>query len=244
MPDTIDGKTVLIVGASSGIGAATAQMANGAGARTILVGRSEGPLATLAASLPHPDRAIVRPADYLDPASLSAALEGSGPIDHVTISAVADENAKRGRIDALSDAVMRASFDKFWGQVHTIRAALPHLSERASITLFSSIAGFSPTGPEAGLSVMNGVQAAVMQTGRSLARELAPRRVNIVAPGVVLTNVWTAEKRAELQTWMETAIPARHAGQPEDIAQAVLFLMTNPYVTGIVLPVDGGLSLQ
>ena len=236
--------TVLLVGASSGIGAETARLANAGGAKVILCSRTRSSLEKVQETLPQPENSTLAVADYLDPAALASSLADVHSIDHVAISAVSDENKKRGRIDDLSDETMRASFDKFWGQLNVVRAALPRLTQNASITLFSSIAGFSPSGPESGLSVMNGVQAAVMQTGRTLARELAPRRVNIIAPGVVLTNVWTSERREELRSWMERELPTRHAGKPEDVAHAVLFLMTNPYVTGIVLPVDGGLSLQ
>jgi NAD(P)-dependent dehydrogenase (short-subunit alcohol dehydrogenase family) len=91
---------------------------------------------------------------------------------------------------------------------------------------------------------MNGVQAAIIQTGRSLARELSPRRINIIAPGVILTNVWTDEERASLATWMEKELPVRQRGEPEHVAAAAVGLMTNPYITGAVLTVDGGLHLQ
>jgi NAD(P)-dependent dehydrogenase (short-subunit alcohol dehydrogenase family) len=244
MPLSIEGKNVVVVGASSGIGAATARMANAAGAKVILVSRGREQLEQVRLSLVSPELAMIRPANYLNPNDLDEALSNVGRIDHVCVSAVADENKKRGKIGSISLEAMKASFDKFWGQINVVRAALPYLADRASITLFSSVAGISPPNGDSGLSVMNGVQAAVIQTGRSLARELAPRRVNIIAPGVVLTNVWTDEQRDNLSNWMTKELPAQHAGEPEDIAQAALFLMTNPYVTGIILPVDGGLLLQ
>lgn len=139
---------------------------------------------------------------------------------------------------------MSASFDKFWGHVNIAQAIAPRMTKSGSLTMLSSIAGISPTGPEAGLSVMNGVQAAIIQTGKSLARELAPKRVNIIAPGVILTNVWTDDERAKLATWMETGLPVARTGEPEHVAAAAVALMVNPYITGAVLPVDGGLLLN
>ncbi|MGL5012229.1 MAG: SDR family oxidoreductase [Paracoccaceae bacterium] len=113
-----------------------------------------------------------------------------------------------------------------------------------SAVLFSSIAALKLPGPETGLSVMNSVQAAAIALGRSLAIELAPLRVNVIAPGVVLTNVWSEDQREELTRWMETSLPTGRAGTAEDLAQAVVSLLANRHITGAVLTVDGGLHLQ
>ena len=243
-PFTLEGRTVLVVGASSGIGAATARLASELGARVILASRTLPKLEEVRASLPYPDHAPSIAMDYLDPVSVTAGLADVDDIDHVLVSAVADENKKRGPFLELTDQTMRASFDKFWGQVNVARASVPKMTERGSITLLSSIAALSPSGPESGLSMMNGVQAAIVQTGRSLARELSPRRVNVVAPGVVLTNVWSAEEREGLARWMERDLPVKRTGEPEHVATAAIGLMVNPYVSGAVLTVDGGLHLQ
>ena len=243
-PFSLEGRTILVVGASSGIGAATARMASGLGAEVVLASRTLPKLEAVRASLPRPEAARSVALDYLDPSSIDAALTGVAGIDHVLVSAVADENAKRGAFLDLPEDVMRASFDKFWGQVNVARAAVPRMAERGSLTLLASVAALSPTGPDSGLSVMNGVQAAIVQTGRSLARELSPRRVNVIAPGVVLTNVWSEDERADLAGWMERDLPVRRTGEPEHVAHAAIALMTNPYVTGAVLTVDGGLHLQ
>ena len=243
-PFTLEGRRVLVVGASSGIGEATAHLASGLGAHVILASRTLERLEAVRRALPEPGRAESAAMDYLDPGSVAAALEGKGTLDHVLVSAVADENRKRGAFLELSEATMRASFDKFWGQVNVARAALPHMAQRGSLTLLSSIAAFSPTGPGSGLSVMNGVQAAIVQTGRSLARELAPRRVNVIAPGVILTNVWSEDERRELAAWMEKDLPVQARGEAGHVAAAAVSLMVNPYVTGAVLTVDGGLHLQ
>lgn len=243
-PFSLAGKTVLVVGASSGIGAATVSLAAELGARVVLASRTLPKLEQIRAALPRPDDAQALVMDYLDPASVETALASAGTIDHVLVSAVADENKKRGPFLELTEDTMRASFDKFWGQINVARAAMPRMAQTGSLTLLSSIAAFSPTGPASGLSVMNGVQAAIVQTGRSLARELAPRRVNVIAPGVILTNVWTGEERENLSAWMENDLPVQHKGEPEHVAAAAIALMVNPYITGAVLTVDGGLHLQ
>lgn len=243
-PFDLTGQVVLVVGAGGGIGAATARLASQLGAEVLLAGRSAASLEATRSSLAAPDRARSLPFDYLDEVQVTNALATVRVVNHVVIPAVADENAKRGKFLDLSLATMRSSFDKFWGSVNVLRAVAPRMPEGGSATLFASIAGLKPTPASSGLSVMNGVQAAVIQLGRSLALELAPRRVNVIAPGVVLTNVWTPEQRADLARWMESTLPAKHAGQAEDIAQAVIGLMTNAYVTGAVLTVDGGLHLN
>jgi len=243
-PFDLSGQTVMVVGASSGIGRQTAELANGLGAHVIMSSRSSDALDRIAQDLPEPSRATVAAFNYLDPASIAAALSDIESIDHIIIPAVADENKKRGAFAELTEETMRASFDKFWGQVNVLRAVKDKMNERGSATLFASIAGIQPSGPSSGLSIMNGVQAAVMQTGRSLAIELAPLRVNILAPGVVLTNVWTDSERQGLAKWMREDLPVRAEGRPEYIANAAVSLMLNPYITGVVLPVDGGLLVK
>ncbi|MEO1657948.1 MAG: SDR family oxidoreductase [Pseudomonadota bacterium] len=242
-PFSLEGRTVLIVGASSGIGRATAALTNARGAQVILMSRSRDKLEDVRSGLSSPDAATIAAADYLNADELARALDGVDVVDHAVIPAVADENKKRGAFQNLPRDTMEASFDKFWGQINVLRAVTPKMPAGGSATLFSSIAGIKPSGKDSGLSVMNGVQAAIIQLGRSLAVELGPIRVNVVAPGVVLTNVWTDDERASLKRWMEESLPVQRAGLPEHIAQAALGLMTNPYITGAVLTVDGGLHL-
>jgi len=92
---------------------------------------------------------------------------------------------------------------------------------------------------------MSAVSAAAAVFGQSLAAELAPIRVNVIAPGVVDTGVWSnaESQRSNLAKWAEESLPVQHLGQAEELGQAVLSLMTNTYITGAILPVDGGLTL-
>jgi NAD(P)-dependent dehydrogenase (short-subunit alcohol dehydrogenase family) len=238
---TLVEQTVLVVGASSGIGEAVAMAANEQGATVILASRSVDRLHAVQRQLPHPELSRVLPLNYLDRADVAEKLSQLDQIDHLLIPAVADENKKRGRFVELSDETMRASFDKFWGQVYVTQAAAPRMSKRGSITLFSSIAALKPPGPSAGLSLMNSVQSAVVTLGQSLSLELAPVRVNVMLPGLVMTNVWTKEENERNKQWSESTLPAQHVGTAQDIAHAALYLMTNPYVTGTMQVVDGGL---
>lgn len=95
-PFTLEGKTVLVVGASSGIGAATSRLASELGANILLASRTRQSLEAVRDQLVDPSRAAVLPMDYLDPASVQGALKNVRNVDHVLISAVADENKKRG----------------------------------------------------------------------------------------------------------------------------------------------------
>lgn len=156
--DSLQGQTVMIIGASSGIGQAVAQASNQQGAHVILSSRSKDKLEAVRDSLTNPEQATVLPLDYLNREQVRTVIASLTDINHLVIPAVADENAKRSPFVEISDEVMRASFDKFWGQVYVTQAAAPKMQSGSSITLFSSVAAFRPPEAQSGLSVMNAVQ--------------------------------------------------------------------------------------
>jgi len=87
------------------------------------------------------------------------------------------------------------------------------------------------------------VNAAVEASGKHLAKELAPRRVNVVSPGITDTAAWGepgSARRTETLAKAAAQLPVRRAGTAGDVAQAYLLAMTNPSITGAVLDVDGG----
>ncbi len=242
MFDSLFGKKVVIIGASSGIGLAVAKKTAELGAEVVMSSRSQDKLDRAMELVSGQVEAIAT--DILNEDSVNALFERVGNFDHLVITAVADENLLRSPLAEMSTQMAQRGMEKFWGTFFTARAAVRTLAQTGSITLTSSVSIFkqSKTG---GVSVMSAASAAVAVFGRSLAAELAPIRVNVIAPGVVDTGVWSnAESQSSnLAKWAEESLPVQHLGQAEELAQAVLSLMTNTYITGAILPVDGGLTL-
>ena len=118
-----------------------------------------------------------------------------------------------------------------------MRSAAPLLHERGSVTLVTGASAAKP--PREGFSVLAAASGSLLSFGKALALELAPIRVNVLMSGVVDTPIH-AGRREEMKAWAEKDLLARRFGQPEDIAHAIEFLMTNPYVTATTLTVDGG----
>jgi NAD(P)-dependent dehydrogenase (short-subunit alcohol dehydrogenase family) len=228
---------VAIVGASSGIGRATAKAAALRGASVILLSRSPTKLQDAISAISGTARSIAL--DMTDRAAVDATFLSIGPIDHLVLTAVADELARRAPITALSDEQVEGSFDKLRGFVNIVRAAVPLMSERASITLMTGASAAKPG--RTGFSILAAESAGIVSFGKALALELAPTRVNVVMAGVVDTPIHR-DQRDQIKSWAESDLPAHRFGQPEDIADAILFLMCNPYMTGHTLVIDGGLT--
>jgi NAD(P)-dependent dehydrogenase (short-subunit alcohol dehydrogenase family) len=231
-------KTVMIVGGSSGIGLATARRVAAEGARIVLVSRSADKLAEAAKDLQ--GEVSCHAVDMLDETAIAKMAKSVGSIDHLVLTAVADENKRRGPIADITTDQMERSLDKLRGFFFVVRSMSPQVEARGSVTILSGGSALRP--PKQGMSILASVNAAVATFAHALALELAPIRVNAVTPGVVDTPVWSAEARASIKQWAESPdLPAQRFGTPDDLAHAILFLITNPYVTGHNLVVDGGL---
>lgn len=231
----LSGKAVLVVGASSGIGLAAAKAAAAIGAEVTLASRTRERVEAAAQAIPGARTLVF---DMLEREAVERALLSNGPLDHLVLTAVGDEYAVMGRLETISDEQVERSLDKLRGYVNVTRAAAPRLRAGGSITLLS---GAGAVKPPLGTALPAAVNASIVSLGKALALELAPLRVNVLMPGVVDTPLH-GERRRNLAAWAESgALPARRFGQPEDIAHAILFLLSNPYVTGHTLVVDGGL---
>jgi NAD(P)-dependent dehydrogenase (short-subunit alcohol dehydrogenase family) len=116
----------------------------------------------------------------------------------------------------------------------------PRITEGGSITIFSGVAAAKIAVGTLAVAITNGAADVL---ARSLALELAPIRVNAVSPGVIDTGAWDAlgeEGKAEYFRDLGARNPARRIGTADDIAEAVLFAMTNTFLTGTTLRIDGG----
>jgi len=232
-------RTAIVVGASSGIGLATSRESANRGARVIMVSRSAEKLEQASHGIA--GQPAVIPVDMLDGVSLASALRDTGAIDYVVLTAVSDELARRAPIDRLSDDQIERSFDKMRGYLRILRVLVPKLSADGAIVLLCGTSAMKAPGP--GFALLSAESSAIVGLGRALAAELAPIRVNVLMAGLVDTPIHSAT-REQTKTWAETALPVRRFGRPEDIADAILTLLTNPYTTGQTLVVDGGLSLM
>ena len=233
---TLENQMVVVLGGSSGMGLATAKAAKAEGARVVVTGRTSQKLRVAEAELGKGARVIAL--DISDEAGTRKLFEGLDRVDHIFITGAA---VGFGLGLSAESAALRPSMDtRFWGSLYAAKYGGSKMTSGGSITFMS---GTSVLKPIPGASVGSASCGAVEAFARSLAVDLAPIRVNTIVPGFIDTPLIKelAGDQAEAIMAREAArLPVKRIGRPEDIADAVLFLMKNTYVTGITLTVDGG----
>jgi NAD(P)-dependent dehydrogenase (short-subunit alcohol dehydrogenase family) len=205
-------KRILVVGGSSGIGAATASAFAELGADVLIVSRNAAKLAETAAGIGNSVSTAVL--DTTNAEAVEAFFATAGNFDHVVISAAQTPS----------------------GPIRELALA----ADGGSLTLVS---GFLSVRPSKTSVLQGAINAALEALARGLALELSPVRVNTVSPGLIATPLWSKLSEDARQTMYEGAaarLPARRVGQPEDVANAVVYLASTPYATGSTVLVDGG----
>lgn len=231
---TFEGQTVLVVGGSSGIGAAVAQAFVDAGADVTIVSRSAAKLEAIANTIGGGVKSATL--DFTQDANVTAFFADAPAYDHVVVTA-GETPTGPVRTLPLHDAYA-AMNSKFWGAYRVARAA--SIREGGSLTLIS---GFLSVRPSKASVLQGAINAALEALGRGLALELSPVRVNTVSPGLIATPLWSkldVEARDKMYEGAAARLPARRVGQAEDVARAVLYLASTRYATGSTVLVDGG----
>ena len=173
---------------------------------------------------------------------MSALLAEHAPYDILISAATGGERAAGPFLEMDLDGY-QASFDKLWGYANVVRLGAEHLSEDGSITLVS---GSPARKAKPGQSALASVGGAVEQFVRAVAVEIAPKRINVVSPGVIATPMFGPD--SEQRQKMLDGATAKHliprAGSAEEVADGVLFVVQNDYATGTTIDVDGGWLLS
>jgi NAD(P)-dependent dehydrogenase (short-subunit alcohol dehydrogenase family) len=226
------GKKIVVVGGSSGIGLATAELARREGADVIVASRNAAKLDAVAVKL----NAIAIPTDVTDDASVANLFKSTGPVDHVVVTAA---QLRTGPFKTVAMEDVRSTFEgKFWGAWRVARAAA--FRSGGSLTLVS---GFLSIRPRPNSAIVSAANAALESLSRALALELAPVRVNCVSPGIIDTPIRAAmpeQARKEMLAKTAASLPAGRVGEGEDVALQISACMTNGFMTGSTIYLDGG----
>lgn len=232
-------QNVIIFGGTSGIGLAAAIQATAAGANTIVIG-SNAERARHAAE--EHGLAGWRAADVTRSDTLYEAVSDIDHVDHLVLLA---GSFVAGRVlDTDIDHLRRAFEERIWASIHVIRALGDKLSKSGSITLISGNLADRPNAY--GTAVLAAASAAMEALARGLALELAPIRVNALSPGPINTPILgkaLGEGRDAFVASLEQSLPLHRLGSAEEAGDAVVFLMSNTFMNGAVLNIDGGARL-
>lgn len=230
---TLEHQHVVVIGGSSGIGLAIASAVHARGARVTLVGRSPERLEAAAGQLG--SRVERHAADATDEARMRELFE-RGEVHHVVLTPV---HAYYAPIRTLELPAARASFESKLVPA-LIAARHARFATGGSLLLTSGINALRPTVGAAAVAAGNGALEAL---ARTLAAELAPVRVNVIAPGWTDTPLWdvvAGDAKAARFEAQAAKLPVRRIGRAEDVADAACALLTNGFITGALLRVDGG----
>jgi NAD(P)-dependent dehydrogenase (short-subunit alcohol dehydrogenase family) len=242
----LEGKVAVITGGSSGIGLSTAKLFLERGAKVAITGRTQQTLDQATNQL-GPSVLAVR-SDVSKLAELdvlfTTVTKKFGRIDVLFANAGI---AKFAPVGDVTEALFNELFDvNVKGVFFAMQKAVPHLNNNASVILNASVAN------RAGLpssSIYAATKAAVRSFARTFAAELADRgiRVNVISPGPIATPLYdklglSKEQLDEFATSIVSQVPLKRMGQPDEVAQAALFLAADAasYINGVELNVDGG----
>ncbi|MEU1168128.1 SDR family oxidoreductase [Streptomyces sp. NPDC090075] len=234
------GQRVVVIGGTAGIGFAVAEGAAREGARVVVASRRRENVDAALKVLPEGAEGQVL--DASDEDAVRGFFARVGAYDHLVYTA--GDALLLGSVAATDIATARSFLDtRLWGAYTAVKHGAGSIRPGGSVVLTTGTAGRRPL---PGSSVASALCGAMESLTRALAVELAPLRVNVVAPGVVRTELWRELPEADREGLYRSSaesLPVGRVGEPADVAEAYLYLMRGGYSTGSVVVVDGGGTL-
>jgi len=233
------GQTVVVIGGSAGIGLETARRARADGADVVLTARNSERLQRAAAELDARSSAVF---DATDPAALERFFSDlPEPVDHVMVTAGRPHYARLADIDLMQ--ARRAFDENLWLPIDVARHAVGKVRPGGTLLFMS---GTGARRPRVGLTLTSIATAALPALTANLALELAPIRVNLIAPGFVDTPLSASLLGDQLDNrrdQLRATLPIGRVVGPADVAALAVHLMTNTALTGATYDIDGGQQL-
>ena len=232
----VAGKRAVVFGGTSGIGLAAAKRLVALGAEVIAISRNPEKASDAPAGI------TLKKCDVLDRDALRSLLKELAPYD-ILVSAATGGTRAIGPFLEMDMDGYKASFDKLWGYANVVRFGANYLSDDGSIVLVS---GSPARETKPGMVAIGSVGGAVEALIRAIAPEIAPKRINVVSPGTIDTPMFAAQgdDRSSFysKATAENIIP--RVGTADEVAQGIIFMIQNDFVTGTTIDVDGGSLLS
>ncbi len=240
----IKGQKVLVVGGSSGIGFGIAKVAAQKGAQVTIASRSQGNLDKAAAEMGGGVKTAM--IDVTNEEGVKAFFDASDGFDHIASTPHSPESLQSGAMAPVAqmptEAARQFMETKFWGQFFVAKYGEPKLSPKGSITVTGGIASKRYVPAHGSIAATN---AALGAFAWCFANEIGPKRINVVAPGLVKTPAYDflpeEDRNAFFHRFENEILPVKHVAIPEEVAQTYIYLMECDYHTADVICVDGGL---
>ena len=228
----INGKKAIVFGGTSGIGLSATQMLSDRGAHVIALSRNPEKLGNV------PKNVSTKKMDVLDRDALEKFFQEEGEYDILVNSATGGARAVGPFLSMDLDGY-KASFDKLWGYTNVVRYGTKYLKDNGNIVLVS---GSPARKCRPGQIAISSVGGAVEAFARGIAPEIAPKRINIVSPGIIDTPMSPLQGKEREDYYKNTTnnnlIP--RAGTPDEVATGIIFAIENEFITGTTIDVDGG----
>jgi NAD(P)-dependent dehydrogenase (short-subunit alcohol dehydrogenase family) len=236
----LQNQKIVVIGASQGMGFATAQLLANQGNEVIIASRTKEKIEKAAIEIGGNTKAKVL--DFTNEIAVKNFFGEVGNFDHLVL--IGAGLPAWGTFTQFESEALKNAFDtKFFGYYYSAKHAIPHLRKDGSIVMVIGGAARKAIMGTSGVAAVNG---AILAMGRTMTIELAPLRVNIVSPGLVDTPAYdwmNEEQKQDFFTQMGGQLPVGRVGQPEEVAHIIETVLDNNYLTGSVIDIDGGGNL-